>query len=85
MGFPERSGYILLTSLKEQEERSMSLKDEPKLAARPEDPELECTDGGWDPYVTSLLNGAAGVAAPVADDDDQPVMSFSTTATRRGD
>lgn len=47
-------------------------------------PELEATDGGWDPYVTSLLAGAAGQAHPPAGDDDGlPVMSLARVEQRR--
>jgi hypothetical protein len=58
--------------------------DEPKIAAAPEAPELD-TDGGWDPYVTSLLlNGARERDAAEGDEDDgAPVMSFSRSPQRR--
>jgi hypothetical protein len=61
----------------------MSVKDEPKPAGPPEDPELEATDGGWDPYVTSLLMGSAQAGESTdVEDDEQPVMSLSRE--RRG-
>jgi hypothetical protein len=45
----------------------------------PTDPELDSTDGGWDPYVTALLMGEALAADAAQDDEDDgaPVMSFS--------
>ncbi|CAG0940251.1 hypothetical protein GPROT2_00871 [Gammaproteobacteria bacterium] len=51
----------------------------PKVALAADDPETDVTDGGWDPYVTSLLASAAGGSAEAGDeaDDGAPVMSFS--------
>jgi hypothetical protein len=59
---------------------------EPKFAAGPQDPELESTDGGWDPYVTSLLKGGAPRDDALSDDEDDgaPVMSFSRVEGKRG-
>lgn len=47
----------------------------------PTDPELDSTDGGWDPYVTALLMGETHGGGAVQDDEDDgvPVMSFSRT------
>ena len=63
----------------------MSPKEEPKSADGPQDPELDATDGGWDPYVTSLLMSDArqGDAADSDEDDAVPVMSFSRSPQRR--
>lgn len=61
----------------------MSPQEEPKLAGLPEDPELESTDGGWDPYVTSLLMSAGRSTLSSEDEDGEPVMSFSTTGKRK--
>lgn len=48
-------------------------------------PELEGTDGGWDPYVTSLLAGGTGEAHPAAGEEDSlPVMSLARIEQRRG-
>lgn len=49
-----------------------------------DDPELEGTDGGWDPYVTALLTGGTGEAHPAAGDDESlPVMSLARVEQRR--
>ena len=58
--------------------------DEPKITAAPQEPEPD-TDGGWDPYVTSLLlNGAREREAAERDEEDgAPVMSFSRSPQRR--
>jgi hypothetical protein len=62
--------------------------EEPKNALSPQDPELEFTDGGWDPYVAALLmsGGQAGVAVTGNEENDSaPVMSFSQApGTRSG-
>lgn len=62
----------------------MSPTETAKSAAAPQDDDFEATDGGWDPYVTSLLmNGARESAAADGEDDGVPVMSFSRSPTRR--
>lgn len=57
----------------------MNARLEPKHPPSDVDPELEATDGGWDPYVTGLLEGTnAGASLAAGDDEDAtPVMSFS--------
>lgn len=57
----------------------MPLHESPKVALAADDPESDVTDGGWDPYVTSLLVRAASGSAKAGDeaDDGAPVMSFS--------
>jgi hypothetical protein len=57
----------------------MPLHSLPRAAAPADDPEPDVTDGGWDPYITALLAGAAGASATSGDDaeDGTPVMSFS--------
>ena len=57
----------------------MSRMEEPKHAMDPQqDPELELTDGGWDPYVASLLLSGGRRADDVSDEDEGvPVMSLS--------
>jgi hypothetical protein len=63
----------------------MSPTEEPKSAAAAQYPELEGTDGGWDPYVTSLLmSGARESEAADGDEDESvPVMSLSRAPQRR--
>jgi hypothetical protein len=63
----------------------MNRQTEPRTAPGPDDPELEATDGGWDPYVTSLLasGGAAAGGAGDEEDDGVPVMSFSRIEGKR--
>lgn len=64
----------------------MRSRDEPKHSPPSTEPDFDATDGGWDPYVTSLMAGA-GVAPDLSDDpedDGVPVMSFSRTEARRG-
>jgi hypothetical protein len=57
----------------------MNARLEPGSFSSETESELDATDGGWDPYVTSLLTGSAGQPASTTDDDDDgvPVMSFS--------
>ncbi|MCK6369920.1 MAG: hypothetical protein L6Q83_01125 [Gammaproteobacteria bacterium] len=58
----------------------MSPDHERKESAVTFEPELEATDGGWDPYITALLTGKPdGTLATAHDDEDEarPVMSFS--------
>jgi hypothetical protein len=56
----------------------MSPQEEPKDALAPQDPELESTDGGWDPYVASLLMSGGAAPRNASDEDDSaPVMSLS--------
>jgi hypothetical protein len=64
----------------------MSPQEEPKNAAAPQEPELESTDGGWDPYVASLLMSGGRLGHEVAGDEDDsaPVMSFSNASGSRG-
>lgn len=64
----------------------MSPQEEPKNAAAPQEPELESTDGGWDPYVAALLmsGGRLGNALTADEDDNAPVMSFSNATGSRG-
>ncbi len=64
----------------------MSAYEEPRLTARPPDPELESTDGGWDPYVTSLLMSGAqhDDAESDSETESEPVRSFSRTQEKRG-
>jgi hypothetical protein len=62
----------------------MSAKEEPGLNSHPEDPELESTDGGWDPYVASLLAGhARATERRVREQAGEPVRSFSRTEEKR--
>lgn len=64
----------------------MSPRREPKNAVPPPDVESDATDGGWDPYVASLL-GAEGLPAAAGahdEDDGEPVMSFASTGWRHG-
>ena len=68
----------------------MSPTQEPKSAAAAQYPELqypelEGTDAGWDPYVTSLLMSGAreGEAADGDEEESVPVMSFSRAPQRR--
>jgi len=63
----------------------MSPKDDPKDAFAPQDPELEATDGGWDPYVASLLMSGSAASQTSSDEDDSaPVMSLSRASKDRG-
>ena len=64
----------------------MSPQVEPKNAAAPQEPELESTDGGWDPYVASLLMSGGRLGHDLTDDEDDstPVMSFSNAGGNRG-
>ena len=64
----------------------MSTPEEPKHAVTPRDADFESTDAGWDPYVTSLMLGAAGEKFTAGGDEDDgvPVMSFSSTQAKRG-
>ncbi len=63
----------------------MSSMEEPKNAMAPQDPELELTDGGWDPYVASLLASGGKRADAAGDEDDNaPVMTLSQAAASRG-
>lgn len=57
----------------------MNARLEPKNPLSDVDPEFEATDGGWDPYVTGLLEGSTADASLSAGDDEDatPVMSFS--------
>jgi hypothetical protein len=58
---------------------------EPRSASGPQDPELDATDGGWDPYVTSLLAGGRSPGGDTADgeDDGVPVMSLARVEGKR--
>lgn len=64
----------------------MATREEPKHESSPQDAEFDATDGGWDPYVTSLLLGTTGLKAAPAEgeDDGVPVMSFSRVQEKRG-
>jgi hypothetical protein len=62
----------------------MSPKDGPRDILAQDDPELESTDGGWDPYVASLLLGDGTQSPAVADEEDSaPVMSLSPRSRDR--
>ena len=65
---------------------NMSPQEEPKNAAALQEQELESTDGGWDPYVASLLmsGGRPGNAVTADKDDDAPVMSMNRAPGNRG-
>lgn len=42
------------------------------------EPEADATDGGWDPYIATLLNADAPHGASTGEeDDDTPVMTLS--------
>ena len=64
----------------------MSSREEPKNAAALPEPELESTDGGWDPYIASLLMSGRQLGDAIPDDEDEsaPVMSFSSAPGNRG-
>jgi hypothetical protein len=57
----------------------MNARLEPKNPLSDVEPESDATDGGWDPYVTGLLQGRnADASLATGDDEDAtPVMSFS--------
>jgi len=57
--------------------------EEPRSASPPEDDEFDSMDGGWDPYVTSLLLGNASGASEINTDLSEPVRSFSKIEERR--
>ncbi len=62
----------------------MRSQHDPRNAATPPDPDFESTDGGWDPYVTSLLmtDSQPRDVADEDEDDGAPVMSFSRGRVR---
>lgn len=49
------------------------------------DTDNDATDGGWDPYVASLMSGGVPTAVPAGDaeDDGIPVMSLTAGVGRR--
>jgi hypothetical protein len=55
---------------------------DPNPPASPDDPVFEVTDGGWDPYVASLLSGEARKGTVPADDDEARVMTLSRERQR---
>lgn len=63
----------------------MSPHTEPRALDAPQDADLDATDGGWDPYVTSLLRGDEQRKSLAADteEDPSPVMSLSGRSARR--
>jgi hypothetical protein len=81
MGFFPGTGYILLRGDNKKKTANMSLKEEPKLAIRPEDAEVDALDGGWDPYVASLILSQGQILDER--DDSEPVRSFSRMQSKR--
>jgi hypothetical protein len=83
IGFYETESYSDSHPNKNQKSRTMTSSHEPKSTGDTGEPEFEITDGGWDPYVTSLLMGGSTQSGTESDDDagdaddGAPVMSFS--------
>lgn len=62
----------------------MNTRDESRPASLPEDDDFDSVDGGWDPYVTSLLLGnASGAASVIEGHPTEPVRSLSRIEERR--
>ena len=58
----------------------MAFSREPLDPGDSSDTEFDATDGGWDPYIASLIGSASSKAgnSPLEEDDTQPVMTIST-------
>jgi len=86
IGFFVATGYISRWVTIATRSHEMSSREEPKNAAAVQEPELESTDGGWDPYIASLLMSGRQLDDGITDDEDQnaPVMSFSNASGNRG-
>jgi hypothetical protein len=57
----------------------MAFSREPLDPGYSSDTEFDATDGGWDPYVASLIGSALSKASDSSrdEDDTQPVMTIS--------